>query len=366
VVKSYPGREAKDEWLAERNSNLLYKHPRIMPLQASIRHGDNYMNIYPYAEYSLDKLFEQEAPEREHLRENPRKIWAEFKEVLSALDHIHASLSTDFGYHFDLKPANILARKGKWMIADLGLAHRRPTDKGTSQTNRKPCSDEFAPSEAQVNRKFDIWGVACVGCIVMVWLDGGVKAVEEFRRARQHDETSGGIRVISYNFYCKKQRSLQPAVDRMLTALGAKDELSRKVAGILREMLSYDPAARPDAKLAEEKFAAALNLATTKVEKPEKRRSLPVDSNGHLTVPGMQPVNMPPRQLPGKLTHPSPCVRPSGMFLTSFQEAIGIQTTVPAPRYSPRTDTLSSQAEPREHPRVPQGATTSTTWKFHR
>jgi serine/threonine protein kinase len=308
VVKSYPGREAKDEWLAERDSNLLYKHPRIMPLQASIRQGNSYMNIYPYAEYSLDKLFEQESAERELLRKNPAKIWGQFKEVLSALDHIHASLSTDFGYHFDIKPANILARNGKWMIADLGLAHRRPTSKGGSLTNRKPCSDEFAPSEGQVNRKFDIWGIACVGCIVMVWLNGGVKAVEEFRQARRHNESegiSGGAQVIAYNFYCNELRSLQPAVDRMLTDLGEKDELSRNVASILREMLSYDPAARPDAKSAEMKFAVALNLATTNVEAPEKRReSLSIDSNGHLTVPGMQSGNMPPRHLPGTLTNP--------------------------------------------------------------
>jgi hypothetical protein len=41
-------------------------------LQTSTRHGNNYMNIYPCAEYSLDKLFEQEAPEGERLRKKPK------------------------------------------------------------------------------------------------------------------------------------------------------------------------------------------------------------------------------------------------------------------------------------------------------
>jgi hypothetical protein len=41
-------------------------------LQTSTRHGNNYMNIYPYAEYSLDKLFEQEALEGERLRKKPK------------------------------------------------------------------------------------------------------------------------------------------------------------------------------------------------------------------------------------------------------------------------------------------------------
>jgi serine/threonine protein kinase len=274
VAKSYSGREAEAEWRTERNNNVLYTHPRIMPLQASIQHGDKYMNIYPYAEHSLDKLFADIELDKEP--KNANAIWGEFKELLSALDHIHASLKGTYGYHFDIKPANILVRNKKWMIADLGLAHCRSIAKGSSQTNRKLGSDEFSPQETSVNRKFDVWGMGCVGCIVMVWLDGGVKAVQRFYNAREHEESKG---VFVRNFYCKRQGILLPVVDKMLSA--AKGKLSKEVAGILRDMLSYNPGDRPDAKSAEKRFAKVLGVGMTNVEAPRTRR----ESSGLLAVP---------------------------------------------------------------------------------
>jgi len=203
------------------------------------------------------------------------------------------------------KPQNILVRDGKWMITDLGIAHSKnktPTDDSKTGKHRVG-SDEFGGPEDRVSRKYDIWGIGCVGCILLAWLMGGSIGVEAFRRNRRHRERD--ITVV-YNFYCVESKGLQPAVDSLLSRVANMDGYSKKVAPILRRMLSYDPDGRPTARQAGEDFKEALRLetfaastqpATRRLNLSRYRQRTGVDPALHLEPASMDSQHHPIRDI---------------------------------------------------------------------
>ncbi|KAF8545144.1 kinase-like domain-containing protein [Trichophaea hybrida] len=229
----------------EMKNNARYKHARVMPLQAVISHREKYMHIYPFAEKSLKELFD----------DNPSKDfsddhwWNEFAELLGALDHIHTNKKNEAGYHFDIKPQNILIYHKSWVITDLGLGHYKPAcEPGQSKTARRNGTDEYASPEMNVGRSYDVWAMGCIGCEILVWLKGGAAGVKKFHEERKHSEGEpGGITVTVYNFHCGKEKDdLQSAVKDVLSQAKDKDEKSKKIAEILEDMLIRELEGGPD------------------------------------------------------------------------------------------------------------------------
>jgi len=247
---------ARADWEKEWKNNLMYEHPHIVPILASVAQGEVYMNFYLLCELDLHALF-KENPRPEH---DLKSVWRQFMRLLSALRHVHCGHPNQFGYHFDIKCQNILVRKGKWMIADLGIAHRKSRDE-TSLTGRKLGAKEFGGPETRVTRKFDIWGIACVGCIVFAWLLGGACAVDQFREDRKAEiSESDGSDSYLYNFFQRvgPDAVIHPAVEALFSK--ANDPISKGVATILKDMLSINVDMRPTAEEAEKRFGEMLSV----------------------------------------------------------------------------------------------------------
>jgi len=271
---------ARADWKKEWKNNVIYsKHPHIIPILASIAHGEVYMNFYSLCDGDLQALFSEDPKPTDHRAEF---VWGQFMGLLSALDHIHESIPGGYGYHFDIKTPNILVWMEKWIIADLGLVHRKDkinadfnlqrknNEIATSTTERRPGSEEFAAPEKAVKRKFDVWGMGCVGCITFAWLRKGAKGVKQFRDDRKQDNPEA-LTTVLYNFYRQGPGGpqLHPAVEKLLSE--ATDDLSKGVAGILRDMLSIIVDDRPTAQQAEKRFAELLDIAPLEVLKPPER-----------------------------------------------------------------------------------------------
>jgi len=249
---------ARADWEKEWENNLMYKHPHIVPILASVAQGEVYMNFYPLCEQDLHTLFnEDRRPEHD-----PKSVWRQFMRLLSALRHVHYGHHGRFGYHFDIKCQNILVCKGKWMIADLGIAHSKSDGIGTSLTRRRPGPEEFGGPEARVTRKFDIWGIACVGCIVFAWLLDGAGGVSQFREDRKVaiSESDGPTSTL-YNFFQRvgPDTVIHPAVEALFSK--TNDPISKGVAAILKDMLSINVDMRPTAEEAEKRFGKVLGVA---------------------------------------------------------------------------------------------------------
>ncbi|KAF8253455.1 kinase-like protein [Wilcoxina mikolae CBS 423.85] len=229
------------DFLKEMDNNVRYSHPRVMPLQAAIVYRGTHMHIFPLAEKCLKVLFDNDPPNDKGY--TAKDWWNEFAELLGALHHIHTGRPGEAGFHFDLKPRNILICNGEWVITDLGLGHHKIVrELGQSKTAKKVGTDEYAPPEMNVGRSYDVFAMGCIGCEILVWLKDGAAGIPRFRENRKHVEGEPGkIQATVYNFHCGKDvDDLQPAVKNVL--LEAKNEggLSKAVAEILEDMLIHE------------------------------------------------------------------------------------------------------------------------------
>ncbi len=100
------------------------------------------------------------------------------------------------GYHFDLKPANILvfdSQDGKdnvLKISDFGQAKFRPQAEDSRTTNVGGTEEYAAPesnstSDPRLNSKYDVWSLGCIFLELATFaLKGGHSGVLAFERAR--------------------------------------------------------------------------------------------------------------------------------------------------------------------------------------
>lgn len=84
-----------------------------------------------------------------------------------------------FGYHFDLKPANILVEQdGRLVITDFGQAvFKAAKDSTDSRVRGMGGTEAYSPPELNdksgLNRKYDIWSLGCIFLEVLVFIIGG-------------------------------------------------------------------------------------------------------------------------------------------------------------------------------------------------
>lgn len=268
---------AGGDCIKERTNNEFWgSHEYIMPLQVSLEHRDIFMTIWPLAKHDLREFLRNDPPEE--YSDNPKKAWERFTNLLSALNHIHSSNPNLYGYHFDIKPQNILVRfNGDWAITDLGLAYSKLNDSGVSETSRQGGNERYRGPEKLTHRNYDVWAMGCIGCEIILWLNKGADGVEQFRKDRQLEE---GITTLD-NFH-HNERLKQPVID-FFREIENHDNLTRKVAAILREMLEIDPCKRLNARVAEERFGKILGMPPP-AENVPKRPSLQNESLSPLQV----------------------------------------------------------------------------------
>jgi serine/threonine protein kinase len=132
------------------------------------------------------------------------ELWEQILGVADALYRIaeRASEPSDevghdlLGYHFDLKPANILVyRRGKqWIfkITDFGQAKFKRASGANSNTRRKGGDEEYAPPEIdtadaieqQQSRRYDVFSLGCIFLEMTSFLVRGYDGVADIDVAR--------------------------------------------------------------------------------------------------------------------------------------------------------------------------------------
>lgn len=170
------------------------------------KHGNTFNIIFPLARTDLNHYLREDCHGSNSLREGPIEscqIWKQALGITKALGSISKienkgsklpdvnSKSWLIGFHFDLKPANILVDDdGTWLITDFGLAQFAPGNGTTSRVINQGGTDAYAPPEylnvnGKFSRRYDVWSLGCVLLEVVAFAVGGLKGLQGLDNARR-------------------------------------------------------------------------------------------------------------------------------------------------------------------------------------
>ncbi|KAF2191184.1 kinase-like protein [Zopfia rhizophila CBS 207.26] len=155
----------------------------IVKLLKAYRIGDTMNLIFPLAKTSFDHLLRDPSYDYGKSRGGPLEscdAWKQLLGIAKALGKIAgvpgeiltttrgANISQFIGYHFDLKPANILMNDdGKWVITDFGQAIFEYSSDRTPRVANQGGTDAYAPPEIdkvdeKFSRRYDVWSLGCI------------------------------------------------------------------------------------------------------------------------------------------------------------------------------------------------------------
>ncbi|GIK06666.1 hypothetical protein Aspvir_002316 [Aspergillus viridinutans] len=222
----------------------LTRQDRIMQHLATLRHGDDFYILFPYAEHrdlslflhagfsaNKEKIydFEEEFPGLDLVSADPaevsklllRQCWA----LSNAIKWLHSGIAIEstanevYCAHMDLKPENILIRHdrnskvGKWMISDFGISMTPEQEQKNTNfltvgdwydhlTDRSRLTGSSRPGRAEgsyqapeatskrgdeVAREGDIWSFGCIFTEVLAWAIGRDAAVNDLVGLRSRE-----------------------------------------------------------------------------------------------------------------------------------------------------------------------------------
>ncbi|CCX05438.1 Similar to Aurora kinase A; acc. no. P97477 [Pyronema omphalodes CBS 100304] len=168
-----------DDWAVEHENHQHFKHEFILPIWGVVQHGKKIMTVAPLLKGSLSQQMKQECDL------SIACIARNMVNIFDALNHMHFGVSGFYGYHFDVKPANILRNSsGEWFLADLGQAYFQPIHESPTAEKQPGSMDYAAPDGDIVDASYDMWAIGAVFLEVLVWSMGGTEYFQEFRRAR--------------------------------------------------------------------------------------------------------------------------------------------------------------------------------------
>lgn len=173
----------------------------LVKIVTAYKHKGLYNFIFPCAKTNLGlylrephpKLFQGSKPILEH------SLWPQFLGIARGLHKVldceepganHAA--SKFGYHLDLKPANILVEDNdRLVITDFGQATFKDVA-GTTSSKVVGMGGTIAyappevdrPGEIRQNRRYDIWSLGCILVEICSFVVKGYQGVLELDRTR--------------------------------------------------------------------------------------------------------------------------------------------------------------------------------------
>ncbi|KAI9709138.1 MAG: hypothetical protein M1820_003585 [Bogoriella megaspora] len=183
-------------------TNLLaigkLKDDHLVKLVAAYKHGDRYNLIFPCAKTNLHLYLR-----RPHFHNHAKRtsiiahpLWQEMLAVARALSKVinfeepGASFeASQFGYHLDLKPANILVgTSDELIISDWGQAmFKKVAGATSSRVVGMGGTEAYAPPEidsSEAQRRYDIWSFGCILLEVLCFVAEGCASVQDLDKCR--------------------------------------------------------------------------------------------------------------------------------------------------------------------------------------
>jgi serine/threonine protein kinase len=207
----------------------------------SYRHGNTFNFIFERAKTNLGCYLREERYGASSGRPMPAEsnpLWIQALGVAKALSHVINYMPPSdgqpgrplHGYHFDLKPANVLVEyDGTLIISDFGQARFQQIG-DTSRITPVGGTEAYAPPEIDThadrfNRKYDVWSLGCMFleiCVFVVAGHQGVKALDQSRLTKRGNviddrffiRVSGGVHelkpeIIHYIENLRRSESIQ-------------------------------------------------------------------------------------------------------------------------------------------------------------
>ncbi|RSM17151.1 hypothetical protein CDV31_004044 [Fusarium ambrosium] len=252
----------------ERECLELYerlRHPSIIPLLGSYTIGESHNLLFPRYQMNLEDFLKQEITDdfRKHVT-----MSAAIADLASAVQAVHEVTMrsevrplylTKYGFHHDIRPANILVSDGRFILADFGLAYPKPYD-----TDRPPtitwnsnvghyiapeCMDRYFEHQI-VGRSYDIWAFGCLLSELATYMELGPDGVERFRKSREADTYYDIPWGNGYFFEADPSGQgarLKSEVAVWFQSLvnASKDIITPLLIAISKQMLSPEPKQRP-------------------------------------------------------------------------------------------------------------------------
>ena len=216
----------------ERVNRLRHKH--IVKMIKAYKHGGIFNIIFPCAKTNLDHYLRNPMFNSSELCAGPLEastLWNQMLGIATALNSImeysvsakESSGSSEcdrmIGFHFDLKPANILVEEdGNWVISDFGQATFIGPAGGASRVINQGGTDAYAPPEIDhlnetYSKRYDIWSLGCILLELTAFIvrgygglygsaDGEFKGLDDARRTK-----SLGPRGEDQRFFVKSEIS---------------------------------------------------------------------------------------------------------------------------------------------------------------
>lgn len=247
----------------ERECLELYatiRHPNILPLLATYTIAGEHAMLFPFFHMDMETFFAREMGFG--CFGDDTTFVAAIAALASALRAVHEAnqrckftptLTTQYGYHHDIRPANILVTPTTFILADFGLSHHTPPGNEPSRVFVKNIGHYVAPESMdenmepqQVGRACDIWALGCLVSELATYLERGAAGVKKFR-ARRVLPNFYSIPFKNGYFFDGAPPSLRQGVSEWLASLAAKPQhpIVSNLAAFCRNALQPDLASRP-------------------------------------------------------------------------------------------------------------------------
>ncbi|KAF8250008.1 kinase-like protein [Wilcoxina mikolae CBS 423.85] len=262
-------------WHILDEANNLHKvnqlhHPHIIRLVKTYQKGKNNFNIiFPYAKVNLHRYLRIPSLGAPRLSTDSdlsqNRLWPQILGVAEGLNLIingSRNKESFIGFHFDLKPQNILILEKQKLdtlvISDFGQA--RLIDRGDRFTSRRTFgggTDSYTPPESSdgfvlkaQHNKYDIWPLGIILVEVLSFVVKGESGPKRLDKVRETSESRG----VDSRFWRIPDRTsrgeLKPEIVQFMTEIRDAPEKEEnrvfvgKVLDLAEDMLHPDPERR--------------------------------------------------------------------------------------------------------------------------
>ncbi|KAK3995167.1 hypothetical protein QBC44DRAFT_389886 [Cladorrhinum sp. PSN332] len=250
----------------ERECLELYRtrEPQnILSLLASYTIGGEHAMLFPFFPMDLETFLASET--RFGCFGDDSTFIAAIAALASALRTVHEAnqrckftptLRTQYGYHHDIRPANILVTPTTFIFADFGLSRHTPPGEEPSRVFIKNIGHYLAPESMdqkmnpqQVGRACDVWALGCLVSELATYLERGPAGVKQFR-AQRMSPNYYSIPLQNGYFFDGAPPVLRRQVSEWLASLSEnpQHQIVSKLAAFCRNALQPDPASRPSSE----------------------------------------------------------------------------------------------------------------------